>query len=349
VTHRATIKDVAARAGVSYQTVSRVLNEKPDVADETRQRVLDAMRDLDYQPNLAARALPQRRTFIIGFVISYDPDYLFSDPHLLQILHGANEIAAAHDCALLLSTSRSSDNRISAYERLLGHHYPVDGFLVDGSMGATAHRRLQSQSYPIVVTGYSDVCPCVHSDDRNGVRLMTEHLLSLGHRRIGVIAGPESDRLVTQARLAGHHDALSAAGLPLDPTLLIYGNFMPESGSQGAAALLSLAQPPTAIFAFNDRMAIGAIQYLRATGYRVPEDISVAGFDDSSGAEVCVPPLTTVRQQSLEQGRRAAALLFDLINDNLPHDRHEIVLPAQIIIRHSTAPAKEVTPSLHPS
>lgn len=338
-----TIYDVAKAAGVSTATVSKVLSGTPYVSDKTRARVLSVVETMHYVPNVAARSLAQARTNIIGVVISYDPEFLFSDPHLLQIIHGADEIATEHNYALLLSTARSSDDPLSAYRRLLGQHY-MDGALVEGSLGTEGYSLLQERGYPVVAVGYSEEISSVHSDDRDGARKMTEHLIHLGHRRIGIISGPLSDRFPVEMRLGGYRDALAAAELSYDEALVGFGNFRAASGYEIAAQLMALPEPPTALFAFNDRMAFGAISWLREHDCRVPEDVSVAGFDDIAGAEQFDPPLTTIRQLSVEHGRHAAAMLFDMIDNPTPHERQDVALPTQLVVRRSTAPPKGGSP-----
>lgn len=332
-----TIYDVAKQAGVSTATVSKVLSGQPYVSEKTRAKVLAAVAQLDYVPNVAARGLAGARTNIIGMVISYDPDYLFTDPHLLQIFRGVAEVATAHNYALLLSTGGPGEDGLSAYQRLLGQRY-VDGAIVEGSIGERGPTLLRERGYPLVAVGYSETLPCVHSADRDGAEQITKHLLALGHRRIGVICGPASDRLNTEARLNGYRDALTGAGILLDERLLTYGTFLPPSGYAAAAQLMALPEPPSAIFAFNDRMAFGALQWLRERGVRVPEEVSVVGFDDNPGTEQSDPPLTTVRQLSREQGRQAARLLFELIQRPDPTARQEVALPTTLIVRRSTAP-----------
>jgi DNA-binding LacI/PurR family transcriptional regulator len=333
-----TIYDIARRAHVSIATVSKVLSGRPYVSAKTRARVLDVVSELNYVPNAAARTLASERTGVIGVVITYDPHGLFSDPNLLQILYGIDTQVNHHDYALLLSTARSAEDRNSAFRRLLGARR-VDGVLVDTGRDDEGVDLLVEQGYPCVVLGYTSLdLPYVHPDDYRGACLLTEHLLKLGHSRIGVIDGPSPSSLAMQARLRGHQDMLTEWGVPVVPEYKVYGTFHSVSGYAGAGELMKLDPPPTAIFAFNDRMALGAIQWLREHGDRVPEDISVAGFDDIAGAEQFDPPLTTIRQIPRDTGQRAASILFDLIAEQQIEQR-EVVLPVHLVERRSTAPS----------
>jgi DNA-binding LacI/PurR family transcriptional regulator len=352
---RITIKDVAAHAGVSHQTVSRVLNAKDGVSEDTRCRVQEAITELGYHPNLAARGLSKQRTYCIGLVVPYSPDYLFSDPHLLQFICGVDHIASQRGFNLLLSTSQDGhptptlkatpQENLSAYERLVRAVH-VDGVIVVETIAShTGIELLDSHGYPWVTLGYGigrRASQAVHADDRGGARQATMHLLSLGHRRIGVISGPVHGLVAIEERLAGCRQALEDHDLALDPKLLVHGDYTLRSGYQAAQLLMAVQPPPTAIFALNDRMALGAIRYLSAHGWRVPEDISVVGFDDIPFddipiAEVFDPSLTTVRQPALEMGHQAARLLFDLIEGHAPATE-PIVLPTELVVRSSTGP-----------
>lgn len=339
---RVTLIDVAKRAGVSRQTVSRVLNGDPHVAEETRRRVEEAIRALGYRPNRAARSLARGQTNTIAVVVPYTAEYLFSDPHLLRFIAGVDQEANQRDFVLLVSSAKSPHD-LSAYERVaqLGG---VDGIIVVETVPTAAGLDLLLQhGHPCVVLGYGlrgADCYCVHADDFGGARLGTLHLLSLGHRRIGVISGPDETVVAIEARLQGVRRTLAEHGYRLPDEYVVAGDFTPESGYEAARRLMSLPAPPTAIFALNDRMAIGAIRYLKEAGYRVPQDVSVIGFDDVPLAELFDPPLTTIRQPALEMGQQAARVLFDLIRGYAPATR-TLVLPVDLIVRKSTAPLEE--------
>lgn len=344
---RVTIEDVAELAGVSRQTVSRVLNDRADVAEETRARIQSAIQALGYSPSLAARSLPQQRTHIIGLVIPYGPTYLFSDPHLLGFICGVDQIANQRGYNLLLSTARDDGTGalsdvygLSAFERLISTRH-IDGAVVVETLNSRQGiSTLRQHGYPVVILGYGTGIEqpyTVHSDDRGGARLAIMHLLSLGHQRLGIISGGERTLTAMEERLAGCRQALAEHGLTLDPAQVAYGDLTPESGMAATSRLLDSAIPPTAIFALNDRMAIGAIQYLHQQGISVPGQLSVIGFDDIPQASICTPALTTVRQPALEMGRQAGRLLLELLENDAAL-LQPIVLPAELIVRGSTAP-----------
>ncbi len=339
---RTTINDVADVAGVSRQTVSRVLNGKGDVAEETRQRVQEAIDSLNYHPNLAARSLTNHRTHTIGLVIPYTPDYFFYDPHLMAFMCGVDQVAIQRNYNLLLSTQQTTDaeSRLQAYERLIQAGY-VDGVVVVEVLGGQAGLALLDEhELPWVALGYgleSEPSRAVHADDRGGARQATMHLLSLGHRRIGVIRHHDDSLTAIEERLEGCRQALAEHGLALEPSLIASGDLTSAGGRSAAAQLMETAAPPTAIFALNDRMGIGAIQYLHDQGVRVPDEVSVVGFDDVPISHICNPPLTTVRQPSLELGQQAGRLLFDIIESQEPPGG-AVVLPTELIVRGSTGP-----------
>jgi len=335
---RVTIKDVAASAEVSYQTVSRVINNHPSVHPETRARVQEAIEALNFRPNLAARSLPQRRSFIIGLIIPYEAEFLFRDPNLLAQISGIDATANARDYNLLLSTAGNSDSGQEAFDRLIRNQV-VDGVIVVETSGSSKGReQLARANYPYVSIGYNPGMPdayCVHSDDRAGAYKVTRHLLAQGHQRIGVINGPLTGAVSSmEERLRGHQQALQEAGLVFDPALMVYGDYTRHSGQLATEELLALPNPPTAIFAFNDRMAMGTIRALHAVNLKVPGDVAVVGFDDVPAATDFNPPLTTVRQNGAEMGRVAAEILFKLIAGE-PVPNHKVVLPADFIIRQS--------------
>ncbi|HEX2914922.1 MAG TPA: LacI family DNA-binding transcriptional regulator [Chloroflexia bacterium] len=335
----ANIYDVARLAKVSTATVSKVLSNTPYVSAQTKERVLKAVRELQYTPSLAARGLTGNRTYVLGLVIPYDPEYLFADPFLLEVIRGVESVANENDYNVLLSMAKKSDQR-SAYTRLLRTGYVDGAITVETFEGDAAGRELEERGLPRVSIGYRDsVKPInlVHSDDYRGAYEAVNHLLSLGHRRIGVISGPANFMGAMNERLRGVKDALAAYGQNLDEKLLTYGDFTLESGYAACEPLLENPERPTAIFAMNDRMAAGAMRRIREHGLTIPADISLVGFDDVPLTVLVEPALTTIRQPGVEQGRVAAQKLFELINNDI-QQFDPVTLPVSLIVRESTAP-----------
>ena len=335
----ANIYDVARRAQVSTATVSKVLSNTPYVSTQTRERVLEAVRELQYTPSLAARGLTRNRTFVMGLVIPYDPDYLFSDPFLLEVIRGVEQTANDNDYNVLLSMAKKNDQR-SAYTRLMRSGY-IDGVVtVETFEGDVIGRQLEEQGVPRVSIGYRDgdrPINVVHSDDYRGAYEAVSYLLKLGHRRIGIISGPAQFMGAMDERLRGARDALTAYDLKPDPSLLTFGDFTLESGYRASQPLLQAQPRPTALFVMNDRMATGVLRYAREIGLKVPRDLSVVGFDDVLLSASVEPPLTTIRQHSVELGQVAAQQLFELINRTRSHFE-PIILPVELVIRGTTVP-----------
>lgn len=331
---KVTIRDVAEHAGISYQTVSRVINGSVNVAPATRTRILKAIEELNYRPSVAARALNNNRTNVIAVATPFDSDDLFEDPQLLQIMHGIDREAARYDYSVLLSTLRSIDDPLSPYRRLLTRQL-ADGVIVGGeTVAEDGIRMVITQGYPVVIVGYNQLgVPCVHADDEGGAYEATRYLLSLGHRRIAVISG-RRELLAVRARQRGFERALHEAGVVREPDLSAEGDFTIRSGYQAMASLGQRLGEFTALFAFTDRMAIGAMRWLTENGISVPHDLSIVGFDDINLAELQSPSLTTVRIPSQMLGQKAAMILFELLTEGeLPNS--VFVLPTELMIRTS--------------
>ena len=344
-TGQTTMRHVADRAGVSYQTVSRVITAAGCVAPETRDRLLAAMRDLKYRPSVAARSLARARTDTIGLVLPFPVDVTFANAHFLQTIGGVDRVVAEHDFSLLVSSPNEEDPALSAHRRM-ARQRAVDGVIVEAGMGDEGIELLVEAGYPVVAIGHVAVpVPSVQPDDESGAYGATQHLLALGHRRIALIAGNAPANLAQQARMRGCRRACADAGVPLDEGLIATGEFSLESGREAAARLFDWgdgadrAEPPTAVLAFNDAMAIGAMQVLRERGIDVPHDVSVVGFDDTPTASLLTPSLTTVRIFSSELGQRAARTLIAMLRGtkvaSVP-----TVLPSQLVVRQSTAPVR---------
>ncbi|HEX6289852.1 MAG TPA: LacI family DNA-binding transcriptional regulator [Herpetosiphonaceae bacterium] len=337
----ATIDEVAARAGVARGTVSKVLSGTYYASARTRENVLRAAAELGYRPNLAARALSKGRTFVLGLLIPYDPDQLFADPHLLDIIRGVEAAASQRDYNVLLSTAYTPNDPSSAFSRVLRSSY-VDGLIViEGTNMALIGEQINQQRMPWVVSGYSvpgSNAPCVHADDQTTTARLAEYLLGLGHRRIGVINSEPRPGSFDE-RLRGLRQALERQSLALDPALLACGDMSIESGYHAAARLLAASERPTAICALNDRMALGALQYARDHRVRVPDDLSITGFDDIGAAALSSPTLTTVHLPSYRAGQEAVQLLFHLMDGT--EAPREVLVPTDLIVRGSTGPAQQ--------
>jgi LacI family transcriptional regulator len=334
---RPSIEDIATRAGVSMTTVSRVLNNHPDVAAATRERVWQHVRALGYVGNSSARALAGGRTGLVAIVVPHLRGEYFSD-----IVAGASEALAEHDTRPVLYISQHEHDREMA---LLGGLVPgsTDGALL--ILPAESDAELQAlgrTGYRFVVVDspirLGETIPQVSATHWAGASAAMEHLLSLGHRRIGAIAGP-SQWAASDERLAGYHSALVAAGVAIDPDMVAHGDFTVEGGYQAALRLLAFPTLPTAVFAFNDNMALGFLRAAHERGIAVPADVSLVGFDNVESAAHTVPPLTTIHQPLMDLGRAGADLLFRLLSGRTV-ETPSIQLATRLVVRASTRPVQ---------
>ena len=334
---RATIRDIADLAGVSIATVSRVLNDRPDVARETRETVLQVVREHGFSTNRGARGLSSGRTGMIGLTLP-----LVADAYFGPMLSGAAEALHERDMRIVLApTLHEHDREVSLIERLM--RGTTDGaILMLPEESAEELLTLQRQGFPFVVVDPREPPPdgiaCVAAMHASGAKQAAEHLLALGHRRIGAIAGTPG-WYATEERLAGFRAALAGAGILLDPELVVHSDWRIPRGTEAARELLSLPDPPTAIFGFNDNVAIGALHAARERGLSVPDDLSVVGFDDTEQAVIVTPRLTSVRQPLAELGRMGVSLLIRLI-DGQRVDALRVELATQLVVRESTAPLR---------
>jgi LacI family transcriptional regulator len=342
--YKVTIVEVARQAGVALGTVSRVLNNDAHVAPETRERVNAVIRDLGYVANRQARGLRNMKTNVIGVLA---PD--LANSYIGQILHGVDAELAVHELDLMLFTTHRAPVKEAAYVASMVQGM-VDGLLLvlprnfEDYMGTLAR-----QNFPFTLIdhqGTGNPCPAVGTTNWQGAYSATEYLLGLGHRRIGFITG-SMELGCSQERLDGYRAALCAHGLPDTPELVYEGDFRQTDGYAGASALLDLPVPPGAIFASNDLMAIGAMDAVRSRGLRIPEDVSIVGFDDIPQAAMLRPSLSTVQQPLEEMGRAATRMLLGLIK-NPQEAVNRLELPTRLIIRDSTAAPGGGAFSLHP-
>lgn len=328
----ATIRDVARRAGVSPTTVSHVINQTRFVSDGVRARVLQAMYELGYRHNVLARSLRRGQTLTIGLIL---PDS--ANPFFAEIGRSIEAAAFGLGYSVMLCNTEADLGKELRYVDVLDQKQ-VDGiiFVASGdrsdSLGALLHRRL-----PVVVVDRElpDVdVDTVLADNPLGGYLATKHLTDLGHRRIACITGP-SNLTPSAQRVTGYQTALAEAGLPVDEGLIVHGDFHPMSGRAAALALLDRAEPPTAIFACNDLMAMGVLRAAAEMNRRVPRDLALVGYDDIELASYTNPPLTVVAQPKVEMGRTAVRLLTLRIADKSRPVTRE-TLPTCLVLRESS-------------
>ena len=329
---KVTIRQVAEAAGVSIATVSRVVNGHADVSEETRQAVERVVREHGYQ-GTGRRAGMATATGLVGVTTPWVLPGYFA-----EIVSGVSEALYEHGLRTMLCPTRQSHEReTSLLEHLVGGD--ADGaVLVLPEESPEELRALAEHGFPFVVvdprTEVPDGIPVVCAAHSAGATQATRHLLSLGHRRIGVIGGPRG-WVATQERLRGYHAALAGAGVLPDDSLVRYSNFRLDGGREQAAALLDLPDPPTAVFAFNDSMAIGVMQEAAARGLEIPGNLSVVGYDDTVEAAVVVPALTTVRQPLAELGRTAVSVLVRQVRGRR-FEPLRIELETRLVLRDST-------------
>ena len=327
------IKDIARAAGVSHSTVSRALADSPLVKEETKQRICRLAREMGYSPSAIARGLVTKRTQTIGLVVT-----TIADPFVAEIVRGVEETALDRGYNILLCNSNAQPQRELAAVSTL-REKRVDGIIVSASrVGDLYLPMLLETGVPIVLVNNELSGRYVYSvvtDDEAGGRLATEHLLDLGHVRIGYISGPEVHRSNIN-RLWGYRQALQARGLTPDPRWIVPGDGGVQGGEEGMARLLSLPTSPSAVFCYNDVTAIGALLTARRLGWTVPDQVSVIGYDDISFAAYTNPALTTVEQRRYEMGSLAVQMVFDLLDG--ASSVENILLPARLIVRESCAP-----------
>ena len=332
-----TIRDVAKKAGVGLGTVSRVLNQSPQVRDGTRQRVLDAIDELDYSPSTIARRLSLGKTHTIAAIIPF-----FTRPAAVERLRGVTYSISGTEYDLIVADIETPERRVAAFKEL-ARRERVDGVLIISlPFSEKDAEHFKRSGIPLVIIDVND--PMLHDfnrivvDDIEGGRKAVQHLLDLGHTNIGYISDVLEEPFpfsASRARFTGYCQALEAAGLNPRPDLHRHGEHSRSDAKIIAAEMLRMADRPTAIFAASDTQAFGVLEAARETGLRVPEDLSVVGYDNVEIAEHL--GLTTVQQLLIESGEKGVRLLLEVMEDPLREPECEI-LPSEIIIRNTTAP-----------
>jgi len=331
-----TLKQVAEQAGVSTATVSKVLSNTPYFTEETRQKVMQAVEELGYVPNLAARALTSGKTNIIAIVFPYVFDVVFTDPFVQSVLKGVELECSQRGYNLLLSTPRLSPaGPDENYMQLIRSGY-LDGMVaLDNVPTTSVVKPAQKAKIPTVALGYNNAPYYVRTDDFQGGIHLVEHVIALGHQNIGILTIPAELNLPVHERIEGIRQATSLA----DVTLYEYtGDFSLESGAKGLQYFVENHPNITAVIGINDRMAIGAMRQAQSMGIAIPEDMIFVGYDNIPLAELVSPALTTIDQSAPQLGQLATQMLLDVIDGKTPDS---IVLQPKLIVRGSSASHRE--------
>jgi DNA-binding LacI/PurR family transcriptional regulator len=327
---RPTIRDVARQAGVSHQTVSRVINGSSDVLPKTRALVEAAIEKMGYRPSAIARSMARGLTHTLACISPNLTDYTFA-----SVIEGAETEARRHDYFILSSSAADPDAFRQLVDELVGHGR-VDGLIV---INPYSDRRYEyvPNDFPVVYVGarsHGESISLVCLDDERVAYEATRHLLSRGHRRIAMVTGPMAEDC-SQDRLEGYRRALQEAGLAFDERLIAEGDWSATSGREALLSFANQSHAPTAIFAQNDRMAMGILRAARDAGLKVPEQLAVMGVDDMPLSSYFDPPLTTMRQDMPRIGQEATRILLGIIQDHNTAIQ-EVKLPAQLVVRQST-------------
>jgi LacI family transcriptional regulator len=328
----ATIRDVAKKAGVSVATVSHVINGTRKVAPETEARVRRAMEELGYQPNAIAQSLRKRTTYAIGILVSD-----ITNPFFATLVRGAEDAALEAGYSVIVCNSDEDPQKEDMYIRALWRRR-IDGMLIAPTRDGTssALQELVRRKLPFVFVDRKAKgieADAVLSDNIGGAYLATKHLIERGHKRIGIVLGIPG-ATTTEERLLGYRQALEEAGIPFSEDLVVWGGYRMEGGRKACAKLLSLSDPPTAIFSTNNLMTVGVLQELSYRRIKIPEEVAVVGFDDLEWAEIVYPPLTVVVQRPYEIGYQAFKILLRRLNRS--EGMQEVRVSVELKIRRSS-------------
>ena len=333
-----TIGEIAKMAGVSKTTISRVLNNKPDVDGATRKRILDLIEEYDFQPNAFAKAISTQKSNHVGLLIPHNAEYVFSNPFYTEVMHGVSTEVDRQGYFLVMCFAHEA-NYLDIYKQKR-----VDGFVLlsPGSFHKNIINSLNAEKVPFISTAkISEDEPMAYVDVDNyyGATLAMEHLVALGHKRIAYIGKPSLRS--SQDRLRGYQAVIEKYGLPQhEDWMLITDTSSVQGGHDYTLKLLQSQEVPTAIFLANDTMAIGALRAVKDAGLRIPEDIGVVGIDDMPFSATSDPPLTTIRQPIQRLGAVAAQTLIDMI-DYPSATHHHIILPTELVIRASSGSPRQ--------
>ncbi len=336
-TRRSTSFDVAKMAGVSRTTVSFVLNNVPGVSisDETRHRVLDAARSLNYHPDSRGRKLVSGQSSMVGLVLRQSPEQVYADAFLIRVMLGVEQAAAAQGFHVLLKPVEPDDSE--GYTRLINENH-VDGIILSGPrQDDTEILRLHREGIPVILMGQlpgSDI-PFTDINAIEGAENAVKHLIGLGHQRIGLITNASLKYTSAQQRQEGYRRALDQAHIEYDESLVQEGNYTPASGYNAMTCLLEHSPSPSAVFVASDVVAMGAIQAIKKAGRRIPQEMAVVGFDDIPLAEFYDPPLTTIQLPAYGLGWAAGERLIRIIQGETL-EQPQLFLESKLIVRESS-------------
>ena len=334
---KTTIKEVAKNAGVSIATVSLVVNNNERISPETRRKVLRSIKNLNYIPTKSARDLASQKTGNIGFILTYD-HFLRTEPFYTRIFLGSEFEAREGEYYILLTTVRSDYSNEDPLPRFVSDK-SVDGIIVAGKIPDILVEKLTDSKIPLVFVDYAPQngsYPLILIDNVSGGMKASEHLIELGHSSIGFIAGDIRHPSIKE-RLSGYKTALEKAGINFKEDLVISESPYPDrqNGYSSAQKLFERCKDITALFACNDAMAIGAMQFLRDKGYKIPQDVSVVGFDDVEADLMIDPPLTTIRVPKIELGVESFRTMVQILKQKKTVFK-KILVPVELIVRKST-------------
>jgi LacI family transcriptional regulator/LacI family repressor for deo operon, udp, cdd, tsx, nupC, and nupG len=326
------IYDIAKKARVAPSTVSRALEDHPRIGAETKKRIQELAKEMGYVPSTVAKSLASNKTWTIGMVLAS-----ISDPFMGRVVEGVEQVAIGAGFNVFISTSQNDRQREMAVIEMLQKRR-VDGIIVIASHVFDQYPRFFGHSkVPIVIINEQEPWETMHFvtvDDVHAAQVAVEHLLALGHHRVGYV-GVTNRPKSNQYRLKGYQSALEASGIALDPALIVTSHTSEDHAKRGEASLEPLlAAGATAVFCFNDTTAIGLLAACYKRGLCVPDDLSIIGFDDIDIAAYTIPPLTTIRQPRFELGQRAMRMMLNLLNGQEPENQ---IVPGELVVRQTTA------------
>lgn len=332
-----TIKDIAKQAGVSTATVSRVINDYPDVSEKTKEKILRIMKENNYRPNSTARSLSTSKSYTVGIFFTDHFNTGLQHPFFREVIYGLEKTFGENGYDILYFTNRKWGDSFSYVEKCKDRH--VDGVVLMGVPKSDPNlSNLLASDIPTVFIDLDLIgknASYVISDNYRGGKLAVEHLYKLGHRKIGIIMGLNTTK-TAHDRLLGYQKALKELGLKYNSKWIFEGNYSEEGGYRAMSKFLSLEKRPTAVFCQSDNMAIGAIKAVQEAGLKVPEDFSLVGFDDIELSRYVKPSLTTIKQDKIGMGNAAGELLLNMI-ESKSESHTPVVMPVELVERDSTA------------